>query len=88
MATGSMDTTAKLWDVQTGQELVSLSVSIYHFRLFNFFHRMSICKCGILLLTVDQLITFPVSGIVEVGGERSWFSIFDVKIKLIEERGI
>lgn len=33
-------------------------------------------------------ITFPVSGIVEVGGERSWFSIFDVKIKLTEERGI
>lgn len=32
--------------------------------------------------------TFPVSGIVEVRGEGSWFSIFDVKIKLTEERGI
>lgn len=33
-------------------------------------------------------IIFLVFGIVEVGGERFWFFIFDVKIKLIEERGI
>jgi len=26
IATGSMDTTAKLWDIQTGQEIASLNV--------------------------------------------------------------
>jgi len=28
VATGSMDTTAKLWDVETGAEISTLSVSI------------------------------------------------------------
>ena len=28
IATGSMDTTARLWDVQTGQDVATLSVSI------------------------------------------------------------
>ena len=27
VATGGMDTTAKIWDIQTGQELATLNVS-------------------------------------------------------------
>ena len=31
VATGSMDTTAKLWDVQTGAEITTLEVRFSHF---------------------------------------------------------
>ena len=35
MATGSMDTTAKLWDVQKGAEISTLSVSVKDTTLFS-----------------------------------------------------
>ena len=39
MATGSMDTTAKLWNIQTGTEACTLAVSGESLMFFD------VCKC-------------------------------------------
>lgn len=50
VATGSMDTTAKLWDVESGEEACTLAVSVYFSILYLFLLVVGIPSASPLIL--------------------------------------